>query len=344
MSSLTSTLLLQPLLSFTHNLSSATKSKPKSTHIVLCVNNNNNNTKPRIKTTPDDYHATLKALNSKGRQPRKSLGQHYMLNSNINDELVGVADVQEGDVVLEIGPGTGSLTNVLVQAGATDPYMAALVKERFEGSDKLKVLQEDFVKSHLRSHMSSLYENMSPSNAKPRLAKVVANIPFNISTDVVKQLLPMGDIFSEIVLLLQDETALRMVEPSLRTSEYRPINIFVNFYSDPEYKLRVPRSNFFPQPNVDAAIVTFKLKQATNYPPVSSAKSFFSMVNSAFNGKRKMLRRSLQHICTSAEIEEALESVGCSPTCRPEELTLDDFVNLHNLIAKKANNEDSESD
>ncbi|KAM7260510.1 hypothetical protein ACFE04_011183 [Oxalis oulophora] len=84
-----------------------------------------------------------------------------------------------------------------------DPYMAARVKERFKGSDKLKVLQENFVKSHLRSHMSSLYENMSPSNTKPRLAKVVANIPFNISTDVVKQLLPMGDIFSEIVLLLQ---------------------------------------------------------------------------------------------------------------------------------------------
>ncbi|XP_021904503.1 ribosomal RNA small subunit methyltransferase, chloroplastic-like [Carica papaya] len=129
-----------------------------------------------------------------------------------------------------------------------------------------------------------------------------------------------------------DETAVRLVEPSLRTSEYRPINIFVNFYSEPEYKFKVPRTNFFPQPNVDAAVVTFKLKQAREYPPVSSTKSFFSMVNSAFNGKRKMLRKSLQHICTSLEIESALGIAGLPATSRPEELTLDDFVKLHNII------------
>nr|XP_011469081.1 PREDICTED: probable dimethyladenosine transferase isoform X2 [Fragaria vesca subsp. vesca] len=254
---------------------------------------------------PDDYHATLTALNSKGRFPRKSLGQHYMLDSEVNDQLVAAAEVGEGDVVLEIGPGTGSLTNVLINAGATvlaiekDPYMATLVSERFAQTGQLKV---------------------------------VANIPFNISTDVVKQLLPMGDIFSEVVLLLQEETAFRLVKSYLRTSEYRPINIFINFYSDPEFKFKVPRANFFPQPNVDAAVVKFRLKEPTQYPSVSSTKSFFSMVNSAFNGKRKMLRKSLQHICTPSEIESALENVGRPATSRPEELTTEDFVKLHNMI------------
>ncbi|KAH1155722.1 hypothetical protein GYH30_050825 [Glycine max] len=236
----------------------------------------------------DDYHATLKALNSKGRFPRKSLGQ--------------------------------------------DKHMAALVSERFSSTGKLKVLTEDIVKCHVRSHMSSLIGSINPESRK---AKVVANIPFNISTDVIKLLLPMGDIFSEVVLLLQEETAVRLVVSSLRTPEYRPINVFVNFYSDPEYKLEVPRTNFFPQPNVDAAVVSFKLKLPSEYPQVSSTKSFFSMVNSAFNEKRKMLRKSLQHICTSLEIEEALTSIGLLATSRPEELTLDDFVKLHNLIAKE---------
>ncbi|XP_020219349.1 ribosomal RNA small subunit methyltransferase, chloroplastic [Cajanus cajan] len=283
----------------------------------------------------DDYHATLKALNSKGRFPRKSLGQHYMLNSDINEQLAGAAGVEQGDVVLEIGPGTGSLTNVLLNSGAfvlaveKDKHMAALVSERFSSTGKFKVLTEDIVKCHVRSHMSSLVDPES------RNAKVVANIPFNISTDVIKLLLPMGDIFSEVVLLLQEETAMRLVVSSLRTPEYRPINIFVNFYSDPEYKLKVPRTNFFPQPNVDAAVVSFKLKLPSEYPQVSSTKSFFSMVNSAFNEKRKMLRKSLQHICTSLEIEEALTSIGLLATSRPEELTLDDFVKLHNLIAKE---------
>ncbi|KAK4853657.1 hypothetical protein QYF36_012438 [Acer negundo] len=288
----------------------------------------------------DDYHATLKALNSKGRFPRKSLGQHYMLNSEINDQLADAADVKEGDVVLEIGPGTGSLTNVLLDAGATvlaiekDPHMVALVRERFSSTDRFKVLQEDFVKCHVRSHMSSLFQSTESLKSSAGYAKVVANIPFNISTDIVKQLLPMGDIFTEVVLLLQEETAVRLVEPVLRTSEYRPINIFVNFYSEPEYKIKVPRTNFFPQPKVDAAIVTFKLKQAADYPSVGSTKNFFSMVNSAFNEKRKMLRKSLQHLCTSLEIEEALGDVGLPATSRPEELTLDDFVKLHNLITE----------
>ncbi|XP_015899340.2 ribosomal RNA small subunit methyltransferase, chloroplastic isoform X2 [Ziziphus jujuba] len=289
-------------------------------------------------SSSDDYHATLKALNSRGRFPRKSLGQHYMLNSEINEQLANAADVGEGDVVLEIGPGTGSLTNVLIDAGAIvlaiekDPHMAALVNERFAGTDRLKVLNEDFVKCHIRSHMMPLINSIKPLGRNSRYAKVVSNIPFNISKDVVKQLLPLGDIFSEVVLLLQEETALRLVESSLRTSEYRPINIFVNFYSDPEFKFKVPRTCFFPRPNVDAAVVTFKLKQPQDYPSVSSTKSFFSMIASAFNGKRKMLRKTLQHICTSSEIEEALGNIGLPATSRPEELTLDDFVRLHNVM------------
>ncbi|GMH00554.1 hypothetical protein Nepgr_002393 [Nepenthes gracilis] len=290
--------------------------------------------------SPDDYHATLKALNSTNRFPRKSLGQHYMLNSSINEQLAGVARVKEGDLVLEIGPGTGSLTNVLIEAGATvlaiekDPHMASLVKERFASTGSLMVLEQDFTKCHIGSHMLSLRESKKLFSAETRFAKVVSNIPFNISKNVVQQLLPMGDIFSDVVLLLQDETAMRLVEPSMRSSEYRHINIFVNFYSDPEYKFKVPRANFFPQPNVDAAVVAFKLKQPADYPSVSSVKSFFSMVNSAFNGKRKMLRKTLQHLAASPEIKAALDNIGLPATSRPEELTLDDFVKLHNYITK----------
>ncbi|GMN37230.1 hypothetical protein TIFTF001_042593 [Ficus carica] len=324
-----------------------------------CVTASSSSTRSGTRKGPDDYHVTLKALNSKGRFPRKSLGQHYMLNSEINEQLASAADVGDGDVVLEIGPGTGSLTSVLINAGAyviaieKDPHMAALVSERFTDTNHLKVLNEDFLKFHIRSHVLSVLKSAKSSDLNSSYAKVVANIPFNISTDIVKQLLPMGDIFSEVVLLLQEETALRLVESSLRTPEYRPINIFVNFYSDPEFKLKVSRTNFFPQPNVglvkpqvggkvypkwrptsgvDAAIIKFKLKRAEDYPAVASTKSFFSMINSAFNGKRKMLRRSLQHICSSTEIENALGSVGLPFTSRPGELSLDDFVKLHNVI------------
>ncbi|KAL9176089.1 hypothetical protein ABFS82_02G156500 [Erythranthe guttata] len=320
------------------SLAAASAGKPPRTPSRKLSASTTSKRKPKVQE--DDYRSTLEALNSKGRFPRKSLGQHYMLDGSVNDELVAAANVKEGDTVLEIGPGTGSLTNVIVNAGATvlaiekDPYMAALVRERFAGLGCVEVLEKDFTRFDLCAHMSSILPKETPTDGNSSLAKVVANIPFNISTDVVKQLLPMGDVFSEVVLLLQDEAALRLVGGSLDSSDYRPINIFVNFYSDPEYKIKVSRTSFFPQPKVDAAIVSFKLKQTVDYPRVSSIKSFFSMVNSAFNGKRKMLRKSLQHICSPSDIESALCAADLLPTSRPEELTLEDFVRLHNLLVK----------
>ncbi|KAK8461864.1 hypothetical protein SEVIR_1G106100v4 [Setaria viridis] len=287
----------------------------------------------------DDYHSTIRSLNSRGRHvPRKSLGQNYMLNSKVNEELVAAAGVEEGDFVLEIGPGTGSLTAALLEAGATvfavekDKHMATLVKDRFGSTERLKIIEEDITKFHIRSHFLPFMKE--EYHATKKHAKVVSNLPFNVSTEVVKLLLPMGDVFSIVVLMLQDETAVRLAGASIKTSEYRPINVFVNFYSEPEYKFRVDRENFFPRPKVDGAVISFKLKKAEEYPPVGSAKSFFSMVNSAFNGKRKMLRKSLQHLCSSSEIEAALHNLGLPVTARPSDLTLDDFVRLHNHLVE----------
>ncbi|KAK1376923.1 hypothetical protein POM88_033116 [Heracleum sosnowskyi] len=156
-----------PLSSFIyiakHNLSSTpsqynTCTRTKRCLIVKAIEKSKSKVEAKPRSQEDDYHAILKPLNLKGRKPRKSLGQHYMLSSSINEQLVAAADVKEGDVVLEIGPGIGSLTNVLVESGAI-------------------VLA---------------------------IEKVVSNLQFNISTDVIKLLLPMGDIFSEVVLLLQD--------------------------------------------------------------------------------------------------------------------------------------------
>uniref|UniRef100_A0A0D9YLJ0 rRNA adenine N(6)-methyltransferase n=1 Tax=Oryza glumipatula TaxID=40148 RepID=A0A0D9YLJ0_9ORYZ len=272
----------------------------------------------------DGYHSTIRSLNSRGRHvPRKSLGQNYMLNSKVNEELVAAAGVEEGDVVLEIGPGTGSLTAALLDAGATvfavekDKHMATLVNDRFGSTEQLKIIEEDITKFNVRSHFLPFLEEKSHHRRK--YAKVVSNLPFNVSTEVVKLLLPMGDVFSVTVLLLQDETALRFADASIQTPEYRPINVFVNFYSEPEYKFKVERTNFFPQPKVDGAVISFKLKNSGDYPPV----------NSAFNGKRKMLRKSLQHLCSSSEIEAALANIGL-----PVTLTLPVLARFSPVVAR----------
>ncbi|KAK6918438.1 Ribosomal RNA adenine methyltransferase KsgA/Erm [Dillenia turbinata] len=271
--------------------------------------------RPVVTTLSDDSGLNLSVT-------QKKTTWQYMLDSATKEELINAAGVKDGDFVLEIGPGTGSLTNLLIDAGATvlaiekDPHMAVLVREQFENISRLKKdvgFARGLFKCHIRHHMHSLLQEGSMSNANPSYAKVVADIPFNISTNIVKQLLLMGDIFSQVVLLLQEETALCLVESSSKSSEYRPINVFINFYSNPQYKFKVPRTNFFSQPNVDAAIVAFKLKQAWiiyQYPPlIASSQCVLCSVNSAFSGKRKMLRKSLQHLLSSFEIEKALEKI-----------------------------------
>ncbi|KAJ7281168.1 hypothetical protein O6H91_Y368000 [Diphasiastrum complanatum] len=142
----------------------------------------------------------------------------------------------------------------------------------------------------------------------------------------------MGDLFSNMVLLIQDDAAIRFTNSSPESDDYRPISLFINFYSVLEYKLKVERANFFPQPQVDAAVVSFAIKRPLEYPHVDSQRAFFSLVNSAFNSKRKMLRKSLQHIFCSSDIQSALSQVGLPETSRPGELTLDQFVELHNVL------------
>lgn len=295
-----------------------------------------------VQSKGDSVQSTLRALKSQNHRPKKWLGQHYMVNEQVNIDMVEAAGIQPGDLVLEIGPGTGSLTNALVDVGANiiavekDPDMAVLVAERFGNTGQVEVIKEDFVKWPAAAYMQQALEERFGVSEPPRRAKVIANLPFNITTQVVKQLLPLGSTFSHIILLLQDEAAIRLVDASPDCDEYRPISLLVNFFSVPEYKFRVERDNFFPQPNVDAGVVSFALKQGSEYPRVASTKSFFTLVNSAFNGKRKMLRNSLQHLHSPAVTQAALTSIGLLETARPEELTLDQFVALHNALTQQS--------
>ncbi|KAL2611329.1 hypothetical protein R1flu_023021 [Riccia fluitans] len=288
----------------------------------------------------DDIESVVRALQSRERFPKKWMGQHYMVNEKVNGKVVDAARISPGDLVVEIGPGTGALTKTLVAAGAhviaveKDPDMASLVAERFEGSGKVDVVNVDFLKWPLRNEVTKYLEKASLASGEQKLAKVVSNLPFNITTDVVKRVLPMGDLFSTMVLLLQDEAAIRLVDASPDSGEYRPISFVVQFYSVPEYKFKVPRKSFFPVPRVDGGVVRFDLKKESEYPPVASTKNFFSMINSAFNGKRKMLRNTLQHMFTPSKTQAALLSVGLPETARPEELTLVQFVEFYNEVTK----------
>jgi 16S rRNA A1518/A1519 N6-dimethyltransferase RsmA/KsgA/DIM1 with predicted DNA glycosylase/AP lyase activity len=132
-----------------------------------------------------------------------------MVNEQVNSAMVQLVGIQPGDLILEIGPGTGSLTKFLVEAGAhiiaveKDQDMAALVAERFAHTDQVEVVHEDFVKWSVSSQINEALEQRYRASTTLKRAKVIANLPFNITTQVVKKLLPLGNTFSHVVLLLQ---------------------------------------------------------------------------------------------------------------------------------------------
>ncbi|MGM0440079.1 MAG: 16S rRNA (adenine(1518)-N(6)/adenine(1519)-N(6))-dimethyltransferase RsmA [Chlamydiota bacterium] len=256
-------------------------------------------------------------LESLGTRPKKSLGQNFLVDNNILDKIINTADIRPGEVVLEIGPGPGALTEKLLEAGATviaveKDKLFARGLQRLEGS--LKIVNDDIMETDLTS--------LLPKGAP---VKVVANIPYNLTTPIIEKLLLHSDSFSSIILMVQNEVALRCTAPP-NTSEYSSLTIFLGFYSQVDYAFKVGRKCFLPPPKVDSAIIRLVLRN----PPLPQKlhQDFFMLTRTAFQQKRKMLRSSLRKIYSPKQVMEALESIGCSPQARPQELSLRSFTAL----------------
>ncbi|GAQ81154.1 PFC1 PALEFACE 1 [Klebsormidium nitens] len=273
--------------------------------------------------------AVYEMLEGRGKAPKKSLGQNFVIDADVIRRVVAAAGVGPGDVVLEIGPGTGNLTKALAEAGAAkvisvekDGELAAMLATAWEGSDQVLVEEADVLRWPFE-------ERLRPFLAPGQRAKCVANLPYNITTSALKKLLPLGSLFSSCTLMLQEEAAERLVNASPGDSEYRAMSFFVNFYAEPRISFRVGKASFTPQPKCDSAVVVMGMRRPDEWPEVTSAKAFFSLVNVAFGGRRKMLRNSLQASQHDpAAISEALEELGLDVKARPEQLSLSDFLTL----------------
>ncbi len=266
---------------------------------------------------PSELIAFLQSL---GISPKKGLSQNFLLDKNIIDKTVAAADVHPEDIVLEIGPGPGCVTEALLKRQArvlaveTDTILADAL-HRFQTPDHhLEVFCEDILKFPLEKHLN-------PS----KKAKVIANLPYHITTPILTKLISLHGLFSQIVVFVQDEVAKRFTaKPG--TKNYSSITVFLNFYTNPTYAFKVSRNCFFPKPNVDSAVVVFDLKAAPN---IDNVDAFFKLTRTSFEHRRKMLRASLKDLYTSEKVTEALEQLHINPLARPEELSLEDFIALY---------------
>ncbi len=255
-------------------------------------------------------------LDAHGLAPSKALGQHFLVDPNTARRIVRLASVAPGDRVVEIGPGLGSLTLALLDAGATvtavelDARLAAVLDEVTEG--RVQVVTGDALSVDLAA--------LVPEGP----LRVVANLPYNVAVPIVVRVLEELPAASSLLVMVQAEVADRLAAPP-GSRTYGAVSVKVAYHATARVVGRVPRTVFLPEPNVDSALVAITRRDAVAVDPalVSEAR-LFEVVRAAFAHRRKMLRRSLDGVVG----EEAFERSGVAPTGRPEELDVAAFGRL----------------
>jgi len=280
-----------------------------------------------------EMRQTRKAIAQFGFREKKSLGQHFLVDENVLAQIVELAGVGKGDIVLEIGPGPGSLTKYLVNkaqkvlALELDEKLASVLRHEVR-AENLEVIVSDILKI-----------NINDLKEYGQKLKVVSNLPYNISTEVIFRLLETPGLFSELYLMLQKEVAERLVARPVG-KDRGLLSVICQYHSDPEIVMRLGPEVFKPRPKVDSALVKFRILEN---PKLEAADyhTFKKVVRAAFAMRRKMVRNSLAKSGLGLEpekVEELLASADILSTSRAEELELENLVKLSNLYFKAMEN------
>jgi 16S rRNA (adenine1518-N6/adenine1519-N6)-dimethyltransferase len=267
-------------------------------------------------------------LHQLGFSPKKGLSQNFLIDGNIIRKIVAAAEIHPKDTILEIGPGPGSLTQALLETGAKvlavekDGVLAQALERLQTDSQQLTIFCHDILTFPLQEEILRYLQ-------EGKKAKVIANLPYHLTTPILTLLTPLRELFTSLTLMVQEEVARRLTaQPG--TAEYSSFTIFLRFYTEPYYAFTVSRNCFYPSPKVNSAVVVLKLRE----PPLTgkSAENFFQLTRTAFEHRRKMLRVSLKKLFDSQLIENALVTIGQNPLARPETLSLEQFLQLHHLL------------
>lgn len=277
---------------------------------------------------------TIAVLNRYGFNFQKKFGQNFLIDENIVEKIVREAGVTKDDFVLEIGPGIGTMTQILcenareVVAVEIDTKLIPILKEdTLRYYDNVTVINEDILKLDINKIVEE------KNNGKP--IKVVANLPYYITTPIIMGLFENHVALDSITIMVQKEVADRMqVGPG--TKDYGALSLAVQYYAKPEIVLNVPASCFMPRPNVDSAVIRLNRYQTPAYD-VKNEKLLFNLIKASFLQRRKTMLNSVSNglsNVTKEDLANALESMGLPKTVRGEALTLEQFVELSNLLAK----------
>ncbi len=264
---------------------------------------------------------------------RKDYGQNFLTDANILQKIIDCAGVTKEDLVIEIGPGLGSMTTGLCEAAGSvlaveiDRALIPILEETLAGDDNVEIINADVLKIDLKAEIDK--------RRKGRNVKVVANLPYYITTPIIMGLLEMNAGIDSITVMVQREVADRMqVGPG--TKDYGALSLAVQYYSRPKIVVNVPPECFMPRPKVGSAVIRLDIYKE---PPVKAKdpELMFKIIRAAFNQRRKTLTNALSNGMSLEKdvIAKALETLSLPPGIRGEALTLEQFAKLADYISGK---------
>ena len=281
-----------------------------------------------------DHSVTRAILERHGFTFKKSFGQNFLTDTNILQKIVDTAEIDKKVNVIEIGPGIGALTEFLAESAAEvmafeiDDRLVPILADTLRDFDNVTVVNQDILKVNLAQYIAEFKNPDLP-------IKVVANLPYYITTPILMHLIESGIPFSEFVVMMQKEVADR-ISAQPNTKAYGSLSIAVQYYMTAKVAFIVPRTVFVPAPNVDSAI----LKMVRRDQPaveVQDEKFFFKVSKASFVHRRKTLWNNLTSCfgkseATKGKLTAALERADLSPSVRGEALSLEEFARLADAL------------
>ena len=274
-------------------------------------------------------------LNKYNAHANKGYGQNFLIDQNVVDGILEKAEVNKDDLIIEIGPGLGNLTSPLLEnAGKVicielDPKMVSILTDRFSLYENFELINEDVLKVDLNKIIEE--------NSNFKSAKVVANLPYYITTPIIMKLFEDKLNLESITVMVQKEVADRLTDRP-GGKEVGAITYSINYYTNPETIIDVPRDSFIPAPNVDSAVIKLDVLKEPKVK-VSDEELFFKIIKFSFLQKRKTLMNSLSNsgLIPKDYLEEVLNELGIDLRVRAEQLTLEDFANITDYIKNNFN-------
>lgn len=267
---------------------------------------------------------------------KKNLGQNFLVDLNAIQQIVAAAKIGPGDQVIEIGPGIGSLTEQLLNAGAqvasyeVDPDLPEILRNELprQRQDHFKLIMKDVLKADFANDIGDFFDFKRP-------IKVVANLPYYITTPIIFNLADSDLDFASLTLMMQKEVAQRLAaHPG--TKAYGPLTIAVQTELAVKVNFEVSHRSFMPQPKVDSSVVT--LTPLAQKPAIADRRYFNWVVKMCFAQRRKTLANNLKSLLPSSDQrQELLKKLQVDPRVRPEALALDQFILISNYVRQHRN-------